>query len=246
MMKKLLSVVGLLSLLNLSVPAQYRVPLEVQDIATLVTVNPAVPNQTIVVKDALRGGIFQKVTNQTSTNSGVKFASATAGYSWQRIFSGPLDVQWFGATGNGTDNDTAAIQAALTAAATTKGNRVGFPPGEYLANIVITNPVVIEGSFGVLDTGNTNRIRPWDGTVPTLEVKSGGVILRNLRLYGTDRNGVLAGTALKLTGGVGVAASEQNLFEGVVFHRYNGKMVHVETGGAGNSTRMPSAGDPPP
>jgi len=45
----------------------------------------------------------------------------------------------FYARGNGTTDDTAAIQAAIDAVATSRGGRVIFPPGEYR----ITSPLVL-------------------------------------------------------------------------------------------------------
>lgn len=53
------------------------------------------------------------------------------------------DVTHYGATGDGTTNDTAAIQAALTACAATGGS-VFFPAGTYL----VSSPLVIDTSSG--------------------------------------------------------------------------------------------------
>jgi hypothetical protein len=49
---------------------------------------------------------------------------------WIRIYSGPLNVKWFGATGNGTTDDTSAIQNTFNAAAAT-GSSVFFPHSSY-------------------------------------------------------------------------------------------------------------------
>jgi len=49
--------------------------------------------------------------------------------TYSMIEDAPLNVQDFGATGNGSTNDTAAIQATLDAAA---GKIVYFPKGEYV------------------------------------------------------------------------------------------------------------------
>lgn len=49
---------------------------------------------------------------------------------WKRIYSGPLNVRWFGAVGNGAVDDSAAIQAAIDASLPT--GQVYFPTGSYL------------------------------------------------------------------------------------------------------------------
>lgn len=41
--------------------------------------------------------------------------------AWVRQYSGPVAVEWFGATGNGTTNDAAAIQAAINVLGTAGG-----------------------------------------------------------------------------------------------------------------------------
>lgn len=57
-------------------------------------------------------------------------ASDAAVGRWRRLYSGALNVRWFGATGDGTSDDTAAF---LTAAevAQRAGQVLDFPPGTY-------------------------------------------------------------------------------------------------------------------
>jgi hypothetical protein len=53
-----------------------------------------------------------------------------------------LNVKWFGATGNGTTDDTAAIQAAINACpqvGSYKGCIIFFPAGTYLTSASLTN-----------------------------------------------------------------------------------------------------------
>jgi hypothetical protein len=64
----------------------------------------------------------------------------------------PLDwynVRDHGATGNGSDDDTAAIQAAITAAATADGGTVYFPAGKYKVTPTTTGPALSIGGNGV-------------------------------------------------------------------------------------------------
>ncbi|MDP9908250.1 hypothetical protein J2W27_000343 [Variovorax boronicumulans] len=59
----------------------------------------------------------------STTNNGTCFAHASGGGAWERDFSGDVDVRWFGATGDGTDESSMVI-AALAA-----HNRVTIPSG---------------------------------------------------------------------------------------------------------------------
>lgn len=65
----------------------------------------------------------------------------------------------FGARGDGTTNDTAAIQAALTAAAST-GGTVLFPPGVYIIHELVAAPGVRLSGYGA-------TLRRENGRVPT-------------------------------------------------------------------------------
>ena len=59
---------------------------------------------------------------------------------YKQILGAPINVLDYGATGNGTTDDTAAIQAAVTAgyAAGTTGFSLYFPTGTYLMSSTIT------------------------------------------------------------------------------------------------------------
>lgn len=57
-----------------------------------------------------------------------------------------FDVRDFGATGDGTTNDTVAIQAAIDAAFAGLGGTVVFPPGNYrCVGLVLKSGVVLQG-----------------------------------------------------------------------------------------------------
>jgi hypothetical protein len=66
---------------------------------------------------------------------------------WLRAFSGPVNARWFGARGDGTTDDQAPIEAALTASLS-----VYFPEGTY----------VYDGKLSSL--GKDGRILRGDGT----------------------------------------------------------------------------------
>ena len=75
-------------------------------------------------------GVFMLAANDvTSTDNGGTIIVDANGRRWYRG-AGQIatSVKWFGATGNGSTDDTAAIQACLTASA---NRMVYFPPGNY-------------------------------------------------------------------------------------------------------------------
>jgi len=116
----------------------------VRSAATFTGVPPAV----IIVQsretvDDGGGGLFAFDSGDTSTadNDGTVLVGA-AGYRFKRIFSGAIDVRWFGASDAAVDN-TAAIQAALTF-----GGHIYIPEGTYnfASRLVVSTGTHIEGA----------------------------------------------------------------------------------------------------
>lgn len=73
--------------------------------------------------------------------------------AWVRRYEGPINVKWFGAQGNGTGNDTAAIQAACDI-----GGQVYIPTGVYILTAPINLTVAgtrVEGAGKVAIYQNT-------------------------------------------------------------------------------------------
>ena len=128
------------------------------------------------------GTFFWDDSSSTGDNGGtiiVPTGSSTG--RWVRIWSGRVNVKWFGATGDGTTDDTAAIQAAIDV--TTESKVVEFPQGQY-------------------------RVVPPDATSAALEIVASNAILEGI---GSSAWPVAAGTAPTIivdapspSGGVGI------------------------------------------
>src|SRR6202044_1706561 len=71
----------------------------------------------------------------------------------------------YGATGNGTTDDTVAIQNALTAAGTNGGGIVYLPPGTYhLTNTLdVPGGVELRGTAPLLRAGSLSVLEPYGG-----------------------------------------------------------------------------------
>jgi hypothetical protein len=67
-----------------------------------------------IVSDLDRGGVF-KAVNGGAANNGTIFASATVGWTWQRIYDGDVFAKWFGVSGDGTTDNASAINSIFTA-----------------------------------------------------------------------------------------------------------------------------------
>lgn len=110
------------------------------------------------------GGGGQFFYNQSSValNNGGTIISPDVGDGrWLRAFSGPIDVAWFGAVGDGATDDTAAINAAITAVDNEGGGMIVAPRVYRVFDQVnACSNLVIDGlGSGVLlaKAGNTTK-----------------------------------------------------------------------------------------
>jgi hypothetical protein len=119
------------------------------------------PNEVITVPgyhniDDGGGGIFYwDSASSEAPNYGTIFLTSTTG-RWKRLFDDTINVKWFGAKGNGSDDDTNAIQNAVNVS-----NDILFPDGSYLVSheILLTHDQQIRGS------GNATLKRIVDGDI---------------------------------------------------------------------------------
>lgn len=121
------------------------------------------------------GGTFYWDATSTEADNGGTIIQATGVVTgrWKRVFSGAVNVKWFGAKGDGATDDTVAIQSALFFARDSDyGANVFLPDGKYYISQTLViesktqsefyNRVNIEGSSSVNCTiiynGNENAI----------------------------------------------------------------------------------------
>jgi hypothetical protein len=139
------------------------------------------------------GGIFYIVANQTSTNTGIKIASSTAGFSWNRE-RGPSDgvnVKWFGAKGDGVTDDRVAIKAAIDAVNTIGGGVVFFPTGTYVTSqdtpsadwVTIPSGVTLKGE-NVQTTIIKTKVAPADNYAAIFSRGTINAGIENMTLQG--------------------------------------------------------------
>lgn len=102
--------------------------------------------------------------------------------------SADLNVQTFGATGNGVTDDTRAINTAL-AASHTQSKNLYFPPGTYLCNIIDVNLRVL--SF---DASGINNVTIYGSGATILTTKDSACtqlyVFANTKSYGFIINGL--------------------------------------------------------
>jgi Pectate lyase superfamily protein len=92
-------------------------------------------------------GQFRFVSGSSSAIDNALVFSANGG-RWERVYSGALNVKWFGAAGNGSTDDTTAIQDCIDAASE-KQCGIMLPKGNYK----ITFPLDIKSNVNMTGMG---------------------------------------------------------------------------------------------
>jgi hypothetical protein len=109
------------------------------------------------------GGMFYWSSGATAYDDGVYFRPAAnpATGRWIRLFNGNIDPRWFGAYGDNSHNDTAALAAADTYAAAASLN-LELNGGKYVMSTdpTFTAPVIFKGTSGLVWTTYALAIMP--------------------------------------------------------------------------------------
>lgn len=103
------------------------------------------------------------VVSGTPSSGQALIATGPAAADWQSISSAEIyfNVKNYGAIGDGITDDTAAIQAALTAAGS---GVVWFPVGRYLVTAPLTGNASFEGCGGMPFGANAGSLIVYEGT----------------------------------------------------------------------------------
>lgn len=192
------------------------------------------------------GGMFvYSPTAVAADNDGTIVEPSNGIGRWFRVFSGPLNVRWFGATGNDVTDDTASIQAALDSAATgngattVMGATVFIPAGIYVVsslNMLRGTALVGAGMMQTIlnRTDTTGNGIQFDSTGLAVNATQDSITIRDLSLV---QIGVATNGAGIYVGGVTSAAQLiienvriQDCYRGVVTGNTQGSYlnnVHV-------------------
>jgi hypothetical protein len=139
------------------------------DVATLTDKQQALVAGYYAPGDQGGGVFYYDAGSGTASNGGTTLAPNAGGGRWKRAYSGPVNVKWFGAKGDGVTDDTAAIQAALNFVYTTGGGIVFFPLGQYGT----TAPLLLKSTASDGGYSHPPVIMRGDGNTATAIIKSG-------------------------------------------------------------------------
>jgi uncharacterized cupin superfamily protein len=165
---------------------------------------------TAYLKEAGREGVFKWTTGNFSTQITADTAegiyikanaiASTAG-AWVRAYVGLADMRWYGAIGDGTTDDTAAVAAAFAAGVTLSGAKKTY---------AVTGNVSLPANINLSDAA-FKQLTPNSTTRKTLFAN--GVSNVTLLRVTVDRNGNGLGGSLSTAAGIWVTGGSGHYLE---------------------------------
>jgi hypothetical protein len=148
------------------------------------------------------GTFYWDDTSSDTDNGGTVIKPTAAGITgrWHRVYSGYVNVRWFGAKGDDSNDDTAAVHAARDVVAY---GTLFFPAGTYKGNFFFKN-------CNILGAGYTSRLKPYttNETTPTAVVRIGSKNLSLPKLVSTWQNNTMSHITID---------GDNRLSDGIVF-----------------------------
>ena len=151
-MKKIITLIALFCVFKASAQSTIIV---VSDTTALKAYSTTTQHQ-LYITDQNTSGIFEYYASGYTANGGTVFASNTGGF-WVRQFTGPTNLKWFGAQGNGVTDDTKAMKLFINDSYSNKY----IPSGIYMLdaknsfNIKSNTSLVIDNSAKLQVTTDT-------------------------------------------------------------------------------------------
>lgn len=115
-----------------------RAALRALSVSTLVNRDVVNLGAAATAGDGWAGSFYYDSSSTDTDDGALTIAPTTGSGRYKRIYSGPIDVRWFGAVGDGVTDDTAAITSAIQQA---ENGEVVVPPGTYLVSTVAFNTI---------------------------------------------------------------------------------------------------------
>ena len=125
-------------------------------------------------------GLFTvDITDTTSADNGGTIIVSSSGKRWKRVYDGAVNILWFGVLGDGTTNNSTAIQAVFNSTLT----QIYFPKGVYKIStgLTFTSGISIEFEQGASLLAGTASM-----TMLSAPVAAYGSQLINLTLDGNS------------------------------------------------------------
>jgi hypothetical protein len=116
---------------------------------------PGEDKQVCIVSDKDRGGVFVYDSSKSNVNDG-----GTVFNGWVRQYDGAVNVKWFGAKGDGVNDDTLSIKQAINSS-----NYINFPEGVYkITDTLYLKPnLILKGKSRVTASNEANVIIEYYG-----------------------------------------------------------------------------------
>ncbi|MBP1988479.1 glycosyl hydrolase family 28-related protein [Paenibacillus eucommiae] len=105
-----------------------------------------------VTNHGQEGHFYYDSTDSTSLDNTGTVLVSVSGARFKRIYEGELNIQWFGAKGDGVTDDTQAVQACFD---TAKYGTIFIPEGTF----ILTSPIIVPEGTSIRGNGYESKLR---------------------------------------------------------------------------------------